>query len=61
MSEDVEKWWDDVSDGYQEDAKLVTDSAHYGPYAPNEEELRLLGDIKGKNILEIGCGEVNAP
>jgi len=56
MSEDVEKWWDDVSDGYQEDAKLGTDSVHYGPYAPNEEQLQLLGDITGKNILEIGCG-----
>lgn len=28
----------------------------YGPLAPTEEELHLLGDLRGKRILEIGCG-----
>jgi SAM-dependent methyltransferase len=28
----------------------------YGPDVPTEQELRLLGDLKGKRILELGCG-----
>lgn len=28
----------------------------YGPLAPTEDELQLLGDIKGKRVLDIGCG-----
>ncbi|WNQ09623.1 class I SAM-dependent methyltransferase [Paenibacillus aurantius] len=28
----------------------------YGMYAPSEEELNFLGDLKGKVILEVGCG-----
>ena len=28
----------------------------YGPDAPTEQELRLLGDLKGKCLLELGCG-----
>ncbi|WP_019119860.1 class I SAM-dependent methyltransferase [Brevibacillus massiliensis] len=28
----------------------------YGPFAPGEEELRLLGDVENKKVLDIGCG-----
>jgi SAM-dependent methyltransferase len=28
----------------------------YGPDIPNETELRLLGDLSGKRVLELGCG-----
>ncbi len=28
----------------------------YGPLAPTEDELQLLGGIDGKRVLEIGCG-----
>ncbi|MFM1651440.1 class I SAM-dependent methyltransferase [Brevibacillus sp. B_LB10_24] len=28
----------------------------YGPFAPGEEELRLLGDVENKRVLDIGCG-----
>ncbi|MBV8951821.1 MAG: class I SAM-dependent methyltransferase [Actinobacteria bacterium] len=28
----------------------------YGPDAPTEQELRLLGELKGKRVLELGCG-----
>ncbi len=30
---------------------------HYGPLCPGEDELRLLGDVCGKRIVEIGCGD----
>ena len=32
----------------------------YGPGLPTEESLRLLGDIRGKRILELGCGAIQA-
>ncbi len=37
-------------------AELPTSTAHYGPDIPTESELRLLGDLKGKRVLELGCG-----
>ena len=36
--------------------QLPTSTAHYGPDIPTEAELRLLGDLKGKRVLELGCG-----
>lgn len=52
----VSEAWDAYSAEYQGLAKLPTDSAHYGPDLPLESELRLLGDLKGKRVLELGCG-----
>lgn len=28
----------------------------YGPYTPSEEDLCLLGDVRGKSVLELACG-----
>ena len=28
----------------------------YGPLAPTEDELGLIGDVRGKRVLELGCG-----
>lgn len=56
MTREIEKWWDSVSNNYQEGSKIRSDSVHYGPFAPNEEKLNLLGNVRGKKILEIGCG-----
>lgn len=33
-----------------------TETVLYGPEGPSEEELRLLGDVKGKRIVDLGCG-----
>ncbi|MBL4635708.1 MAG: class I SAM-dependent methyltransferase [Kofleriaceae bacterium] len=30
---------------------------NYGPLCPGEEELGLLGDVSGKRIVELGCGD----
>jgi SAM-dependent methyltransferase len=38
--------WDDIS----------VDVVHYGPDIPTEAELRLLGPLEGKRVLELGCG-----
>jgi ubiquinone/menaquinone biosynthesis C-methylase UbiE len=29
---------------------------HYGPISAGERELNLLGSVKGKDVLEVGCG-----
>jgi len=56
MTKEIEKWWNEASRCYQEDNKMPQKSAHYGPYAPDENELKLLGNVRDKKILEIGCG-----
>jgi len=32
------------------------DAVGYGPEMPSERELRLLGDVNGKRVLDLGCG-----
>jgi len=56
MPNDIATAWDRHSAAYQDAAKLSTSVAHYGPDIPTEAELRLLGDLKGKKVLELGCG-----
>lgn len=48
--------WDRHSASYQAGADLPTDVAVYGPDIPTEADLRLLGELKGKRVLELGCG-----
>lgn len=56
MKKEIEEWWDETSESYQQSSTISTRSAHYGPYSPDEATLNLLGKVKGKRILEIGCG-----
>ena len=56
MSIDMRSAWNQVAAHYQRRHAIPTDSAHYGPWAPPENELRLLGDVRGLRILEVGCG-----
>ena len=48
--------WDRHSAGYQKGARLSTDVAHYGPDIGTEADFRLLGNLEGKRVLELGCG-----
>ncbi len=48
--------WDRYSATYQEALRLSTDVAHYGPDIPTEADLRLVGAVKGRRVLELGCG-----
>ncbi len=52
----VKAGWDEMSDRYQRDALVSTDDVHYGPLIPGEKEFRLLGDVRGKRVLELACG-----
>lgn len=56
MKSEAEKWWDAASEYYQEENNIHTKYAHYGPFSPDEDKLELLGHIKNKKILELGCG-----
>ena len=55
MPNDIVTAWDRHSAAYQDAAKLSTSVAHYGPDIATEADLRLLGDLKGKKVLELGC------
>jgi SAM-dependent methyltransferase len=52
--------WDRCSAAYQAAAGLPVTTATYGPDIPTETELRLLGDLKGKRVLDLGCGGAQA-
>ena len=58
-SEEVEhriiKWWNKSSKDYQKVSNIPI-KVHYGPGSPFEDDLNLIGDVKGKSILELGCG-----
>lgn len=48
--------WDRLSSIYQAHHEFSTDDVSYGPWAPLERDLQLLGDVTGQRILELGCG-----
>ena len=54
MGDEARQWWEAHAREFQTMAQLPID-IEYGPQA-NEEKLRLLGDVAGKAVLEIGCG-----
>lgn len=57
MPRETAEWWSKgrVKD-YQDKCRIPVDFVHYGPCCPTENKLKLLGNIKNKDILEIGCG-----
>lgn len=52
---EVKEYWDQNSKYYQEDSSIKI-GIHYGPGAPFEDKLNLLGNLRGKKVVEIGCG-----
>lgn len=50
--------WDEKSDRYQagHGAWIASTPAAWGAWRISEDELRLLPDIAGKDVLELGCG-----
>ncbi|MEK6898809.1 MAG: methyltransferase domain-containing protein [Nanoarchaeota archaeon] len=55
MTKETKDWWESASADYQRDSNIPID-IHYGPGSPNEKSLNLIGNVKNKNVLEIGCG-----
>ncbi len=50
--------WDRI--GAQRAADFPVDVAWYGTDGPTERELRLLGNVQGKRVLDLGCGSGQA-
>ncbi|HIC89830.1 MAG TPA: SAM-dependent methyltransferase [Anaerolineae bacterium] len=48
--------WNALAAQYQAHTRISTDDVHYGCLAPGERELGLLGDVRDKRVIEIGCG-----
>jgi SAM-dependent methyltransferase len=48
--------WNIISGSYQEKTSISLEDVHYGPISPGESDLKLLGNVRGKDVLEIGCG-----
>lgn len=48
--------WTRFSLGGPAGAQLQPPAVHYGPGIPTEDELRLLGHVAGRRVLELGCG-----
>jgi SAM-dependent methyltransferase len=46
--------WDRVA--ARRGAAGSADTVQFGPDLPNEADLRLCGDLKGRRVLDIGCG-----
>ncbi len=56
MKKDIKEHWNDISSNYQQAREINLEDVQYGPKAPTEETLNFLGDVDGKDILEMGCG-----
>ncbi len=48
--------WDRVARRERSGAGPSTDTIHYGTGLASEAEFRLLGDVRGKRVLDLGCG-----
>ena len=59
MSDEARRWWETHGRSYQETCRIPIDVL-YGTGSPNEAELRLIGSVAGKRVLEVGCGGAQA-
>ena len=50
--------WDRIA--AQRAASTPSDVVQYGPDGPGEDDLRLIGDVAGKRVLDLGCGDGQA-
>lgn len=56
FSEANRRWWDQDAQTYHESHKAYLSSFYWCPEMLHEKDARLLGDVHGKRVLEIGCG-----
>jgi len=51
-----EESWDKLASHYQSANIISVKNYHYNPYGPGDNELGIIGDVQGLEILEVGCG-----
>ena len=56
LSRSLKDGWNRISENYQQNSGIPTDDVYWGDFVAVESQLEILGDVKGKRILEIGCG-----
>ncbi|MEM3731409.1 MAG: hypothetical protein QW667_05295 [Candidatus Bathyarchaeia archaeon] len=56
MSSSIKNGWNKISHEYQKKMKIPVDDVYWGDFVATESQLKVLGNVKGKRILEIGCG-----
>ncbi|MGK2958043.1 MAG: class I SAM-dependent methyltransferase [Acidimicrobiales bacterium] len=56
MLSETAKAWNLYSPSYQAKFALPTDVVSYGPNVATESDLRLLGSLASKRVVELGCG-----
>lgn len=52
----VKKSWDKIAALYKNRYDISREIVHYGPLCPGEDKLGLMGDIRGKKVIDLGCG-----
>ncbi|MEO6886451.1 MAG: class I SAM-dependent methyltransferase [Jatrophihabitantaceae bacterium] len=52
------RWWDDEADSYHVEHGAFLGAADFvwSPERLREHDVHLLGDVRGKQVLEVGCG-----
>jgi len=48
--------WNKIAHDYVRQYDISTGTIHYGPLCPGEDKLHLLGNLRRKKVLELGCG-----
>jgi len=56
LSRSLKDAWDKISEDYQQRSGIPTGDVYWGDFVATESQLKILGDVKGKRVLEIGCG-----
>jgi ubiquinone/menaquinone biosynthesis C-methylase UbiE len=56
LSLSLKDGWDRISKNYQQKSGIPTDDVYWGDFVATESQLKILSDVRGKRILEIGCG-----
>lgn len=54
--EQNEESWDRLAEHYQSSRRISLINYHYNAYGPGDNELGIIGDVKGLDVLEVGCG-----
>lgn len=52
----IQQGWNSMSSSYQNLSDISTGDIHFAPFAAGNNELNVLGELEGKNILELGSG-----
>lgn len=51
-----EKSWDKLASYYQSAQIISVENYHYNSHGPGDNELGIIGEVQGLDILEVGCG-----